>query len=1071
MRKSLLLILCVLLGSISVWAQTKNISGKITGADDGQPIPGAAVMVKGTSIGTVSNADGVYSLQVPQDASALLVSYMGMLTQEVAIQGRSTINVTLQSDTKQVDEVVVTALGMRRERKALGYAVQDVKAEDLTRAGNSSVTGALQGKLAGVEIKPSSGMPGASSQIIIRGARSFTQNNAPLYVVDGMPVASTPDYSTGNSVTGADVSNRAVDLDPNDIESINILKGQAAAALYGIRASNGVVVITTKSGKSAKDKNKTIVSVSSSASADIISRTPDLQSTWAQGTPNATGGYTFDPNSSSNWGPRIMDLPNDPKYGGNVANALNGNDANKYKGMYYVPQRAKAGMASAWQTPQVYDNVDDFFEVGYTVNTSINVSQGRDNGSFALGLGNTTQSGIVPSTSMDRYTAKAVAETKLGKIWKTGFSVNFAQNYIKKAPTANDGLLATVYGSPRNYDLKGIPYASPTDPYDQVLYRATNFNNPYWGIEHNLFDEKTQRFFGNGYVEANPMEGLVVKYQLGADSYTTHFQDIHEFKSKNTLGSINNYGVTAFVYNSLITATYDRNLTEDIKLSVMVGNELNHENYKRYSELGNNFNFGGWAHINNATIKNASESQSENRTVGFFGNLNLSYRDFLFLSASGRNDYVSSMPRNNRSFFYPSVSLGVVLTELEMLKGQDLLSFAKLRASYAEVGQAGSYTPNYYYTPTYSGGFWTGQPVVYPIDGVTSFVPYPTLYDPNLKPQNTLSYEVGVDLKFLKNRIGVEYTFSRQDVKDQIFEVPLAGSTGASGLITNGGKIHTNAHEIILTATPIDTKDFSWDLSVNFSKIDNYVDELAEGVESIFLGGFVTPQVRAGIGDKFPVIYGSSYKRDNSGRILVDERATVGGKPNPYYGMPMQGAPAVIGSVSPDFLMGGSTSFNYKRVSLSATFDWKSGGQMYSGTNGLLKYSYGLDKTTEDRTTPFIYPGYKADGQPNDIKRGGEGDHTAYYRLYGQTLGSIDEAFVFENSFVKLREVSLSYKMPKYKTLNITVSAFARNILLWTNLDNLDPEATQGNNNMGGSFERFSVPQTMSFGGGLNIVF
>ncbi len=1077
MKKIVLLLAFFAIGLNVLWAQTRDITGKVTSADDGGVMPGVSVSVKGTSLGTITDTDGMFRLKVPQQEKTLLFTFVGMATQEVAIGNQTTFNVKLVSTDIAVEEVVVTAMGMRKDKKALGYAVQEVKAEDLARTGNSNITTALQGKLSGVEIKPSSGMPGASTQIIIRGVRSFTGDNSPLYVVDGMPISSGASYSTGNSVTGTDFSNRAIDIDPSDIESINILKGQAASALYGIRASNGVVIITTKSGRGLA-VGKAVIAASSFYTADLISKIPVLQSTWAQGTPTSTG-YIFGPSSSGNWGPKISDLPKDPGYGGETSNTYTKNGAELHPGMYYVPQRLLGGL-DPWAKPQAYDNMGDYFEVGSTLNNTFNISQSTGTMNYSFGLSNVAQKGIVQATSMDKTALKLQAETKLNKAWKTGFSGNFVNTYIKKAPTANDGVLATVYASPRNYDLKGIPFASPTDPYTQILYRATNFNNPYWGAANNLFDERTNRFYGNGYLEfapdisGNHNEKLVIKYQGGVDAFTTNLQDVNEYKSKNTLGSVSQYGVSTEVYNSMLTANFDMNIIKDLSLNVLAGNEFNHTINKSYSETGSNFNFGGWPHINNATTKEASESKSKNRTVGFFANATLAYKDFLYLGGTGRYDVVSSMPRGNRAFFYPSVNLGVVLSELTVLKDLPALSFAKLRGSYAEVGQAGRYMQNYYTLPGYSGGFWTGNPIVYPIAGVTAYIPNTTQYDPKLKPQNTISYEVGTELKFFKNRFGIDYTFSRQDVKDQIFPVPLAGSTGAGSLIMNGGKVHTVTHELVLFFNPVHTKDFDWTLNLNFTKMDNYVDELAPGVESIFLGGFVTPQVRAGIGDKYPVIYGTTFKRDANGHILVDENKynTDGKTLNTKYGFPLTGAPGVIGSASPDFLLGGSTKITWKKLTASATFDWKNGGQMYSGTSGLLKYTYGLDKDTEDRTSKFIYPGYKADGTPSTIERGGDGDLAALYQLKANTFGNIDEAFIFESSFVKMREVSLSYKFVKvYKTLNVNLTAFARNILLWTNYPNFDPEASQGNNNMGGSFERFSVPQTKSFGLGLNIEF
>ncbi len=1035
-------------------AQTKAISGKVVD-NLGEVIPGVSIIVKGTTTGTISRPDGTYQFNVPKDAKSILFTFVGMQMQEVAYTGQTTINVTLEADTEDIDEVVVTALGIKRERKALGYSVQDVKSEDLQRTGSPDLAKALQGKVAGIDIKMSSGMPGASSQILIRGSRSFTGNNTPLYVIDGMPIASTASFSTGNSVTGADVSNRALDINPNDIESINVLKGQAAAALYGLRASNGVVIITTKSGKGG-EIGKAIVSINQTTSFDMVSRTPDYQTTWSQGS-----GGTYGPTSSMSWGTKINDLPNDPTYGGN---------GNGHEGMYRVPQLEEAGL-DPWVKPQVYNNWDDYYKTGVTSTTGINISQATEDGNFSIGLGYTDQDGIALNTGMNRWNAKALAETKLNDKFTVGFSANFVKTGVDKLSGGNDASLAGVLSAPSSYNLKENPTHVAGNPYEQIYYRSMTFDNPYWVKHNNVFNEETNRFFGNGYVQYAQKLGdemnLTVKYQLGMDSYTTHYQDIFGFGSKDKKGSINNYGITDMTYNSLLTANYDWNINSDLNLNVIVGNELNHNEQKTYDETGQEFNFGGWNHIDNANTVTATEARYKDRTVGVFGSLSLAWKSMLYLNLTGRNDVASSMPRGNRSFFYPSASLGFVASELDVIKEIEWLSFAKVRLSYAEVGQAGSYLANYYSKPNYGGGFWTDDPITYPLGGVNSYIPNDVLYDPLLKPQNTKSYEIGLNLKFLRNRIGIDYNYSRQNVEDQIFSVPLAGSTGASSLTMNGGQVHTDAHEIILYATPIKTRNFSWDINVNYSKIDNVVDELAPGVESIFLGGFTTPQVRAGIRDTYPVIYGSQYKRNDAGQILVNEDPEA-----PDYGMPMQGEPRVIGSVSPDFIVGGSTNFNYKNWSLGATLEWKEGGQMYSGSNGLLDL-YGMSKRTEDRESTFIYDGYKADGSKNDIARGGVDDTGAYQTLYSDALTNIDEYFIHGNSFVKLREVSLKYNFPKglIPNVDLSISGFTRNILLWTELDNFDPESSQGNNNMAGGFERFSLPQTTSYGFTVDIKF
>jgi TonB-linked SusC/RagA family outer membrane protein len=1065
MRKILVLFMVFCGISLSAMAQQRTVSGTVTGAEDKQPVIGCTVQIKGTTNGTTTDVNGKYTLVLPQNASMLVFSYIGMKKQEIEIANRSVIDVGLAADVKGLDEVVVTAFGISKEKKALGYAVQDVKNEVIERTGNTDLSGAMQGKIAGIDIKPSSGMPGASSQITIRGARSFTGNNNPLYVIDGMPVSSGSDIQSGaggdfsvagDGVTGSDISNRATDINPADIESINVLKGQAAAALYGIRASNGVIVITTKSGR-GNAIGKPVISISNTTSFSEVSRRPDYQSTYAQGLYG-----NFVPNSSGSWGPKIADLPKDQVYGG---------DANGHPGKYNVPQLALAGL-DPWVTPQVFNNWDDFFKTGISETNNINVSQAVESGNFALGFSQTSQTGIVQSTGMNRWNAKANAERKLNKNFTAGLNANFSKTDIDKLPSGNDTPIAGAIAAPRSYDLKDYPYFLPGDPYTEIYYRATTYyDNPYWAVKHYHFNEKTDRFFGKGYVDykasLNESMNIKVHYHLGIDSYTTHFQDVFDYGRNGGTGMLDNYGISSSTVNSLLTLNYDWKIRSDLNFNAMIGNEFNQGNYKTYSEHGEDFNFGGWSHIRNANIVTANESIFEDRTVGFFGSLSLDWKSMFFFSATGRNDIVSTMPTNNRTFFYPSVSLSVLPSEMDFIKNAGWISFAKLRLSYAEVGQAGSYVKNYFTTPNYGGGWWTGSPIQYPMGGISSYISNNVQYDPNLKPQNTRSYEVGGTLKFFHNRIGIDYTFSRQNVIDQIFSVPLAASSGAYAMVMNGGKVHTLSHEVIIDIAPVAENNFRWDLNFNFSKIDNYVDALAPGVENIFLGGYVTPQVRAGIGEKYPVIYGVSFVRDTKGNIVVEDDPG-----STYYGMPKIGGNAVIGSVSPDFILGATNTFTYKGWSLSATAEWKKGGKMYSGTNGLLDF-YGLSKKTENRDATFIFDGVKPDGSKNDIARGGPSDPRALQDLYQNVLGNIDEYSVRDNSFVKLRELSLRYKPSKklFHSVDLGVSVFARNILIWTALSNFDPESSQGNTNMGGSFEQWSLPQTTSYGFSLDITF
>ena len=1049
-RKLMLLMTCLFIGIGLVNAQVSKVTGNVTSDEDGLPVVGASVLVKGTTVGTVTDIDGNFTLSnVPSSAETLVISFIGLESQEVKIQ--PIVKVVLHSNSE-------------REKKALAYAVQDVKGEELTQAASTSLSSALQGKVSGVDITPSSGMPGASSQIVIRGVRSFTGDNTPLYVVDGMPISSASDIDTDSrntgSVAGADFANRAVDLDPNDIESINILKGQAASALYGMRASNGVIVITTKSGKNAT-KGKPNITFNTNLSFDKVSTLPEFQKEYAQGS-----GGVYSPYASTAWGPKIADLANDATYGGNTDNAYT-QQYGKHEGMYYVPQRANAGL-DPWAVPQAYDNAKEFFNTGVSWSNNVNVSQAFDKGNYSFSLGNSMSEGIIPNTGMDRYNVKLNAMANLTENWTTGFSGNFITSKIRKQSSGNEGVIATVYGAPSSYDFNGIPSHVDGDPYTQNNYRSSTFNNAYWATENNSFIERSQRFFGNAYVQYKSNFGtdnhtLTAKYQLGADAYSTIYSDNYGYGDSyypTGYSRQDDYQITEM--NSLLTVTYDWKINADFDFSLMYGNEWVDKTTRVTTAQGYNFNFPGWNNIGNATTFQAGQSTTKKRTVGNFGNLSLSWKNMLYLNATIRNDVVSSMPRGNRSFTYPSVSLGWIFTELPFLKANQVLTFGKIRGSYAEVGMAGEYIENLYVTPAYGGGFSAGTPIQYPFGSVTSYVPYYRIYDPNLKPQNTKSYEIGLDLAFWHGLVSLNYTYSRQNVKDQIFAVPLSTSTGYSEMVTNGGAIHTNAHEITLTVNLVNKKNVYWDFGFNFSKIDNYVDKLADGVESIMLGGFVTPQVRASIGDKFPVIYGTSYLRNDEGEIVVDEN-----------GLPQAGAPGVIGKISPDFRLGFNTTLELYKFRLSAVFDWKQGGQMYCGTMGVLDY-YGVTQRSADyrNKSEFLFekPAVKqnADGtySPNDITIKGENAYD-----YFNAMNSIDEASVYDNSFIKLREISLSYPVLDKKFLHITANVFARNILIWSELPGLDPEATLGNNNMAGAFERFSLPGSSSYGFGLTFKF
>lgn len=1056
MEKRLFMFLAGLFLSIGMAVAQTQVTGTVVSGEDGEPIVGASVKVSGTKTGTITDVDGKFALNVPE-GTKLVVTYLGMLPKTVNASVSGAMKIKLDPDNKVLDEVVVTAMGITREKKALGYASQVLDAKDLNTSGTSSLASAMQGKLTGVDIRTSSGAPGASAQIVIRGARSFDGNNTPLYVVDGMPISSTPDFSTKESVTGADNASRTIDLNPDDIESINVLKGQAASALYGIRASNGVILITTKRG--SKGSTKLVITFSTDLSAQTLSRKFEHQDVYAQGTTLSK----YNPNTSMSWGPKIADLANDATYGGNTNNKYTNGDLTSHAGMYYNPKYAAAGL-SGWATPQTHDNVGDFFKTGFTQNSTFNISQRKNDVSYSFSVSDTYQKGVIPSTGMTRTGARGAVDWKVNDQWKTGFSANYSSVKIKSAPGANSGIVNVVYSAPAEYDLKGTPYHKPGDPTSQILFRATNFNNPYWWADNDEYSQHTNRVFGNAYAEYSPKLNwgknykIVFREQAGIDMYTSNNSEIAEVGSaKNTKGEVENIGTQNNIFNNLLTANFTAKwgANEEWDFGFVLGNEFNHQYRRKWDYDGTGLAFYGQPTIGNTSSMDAhSDYHIQERTVGVFGQMSLSWMDMLFLTVTGRNDVVSTMPRGNRSFFYPSVSLGWIFTELPALKENHVLSYGKLRLSYAQVGQAGQFYNNYMYVPSYTGGMYVYTPISYPLGGAKGYAPYYVKFDENLKPQNTSNWETGIDLGLFKNRVRVEYTLSYQDVRNQIFDVPTAGTTGYQALRTNAGQMTTLSHELSVNASVIDHANYGLDLGVNFTKITNKVKKLADGVESIMLGGFVEPQVRAQAGYTYPNIYGKAFKRTEDGQLLLSAN-----------GLPQGTAASVnLGECTPDFNMGFNLRAHYKQLSLSATMDWQKGGCMYNGTLLTMNYFGASKASLPYHEGTMVAEGInEATGQKNTVQVSKQ----QYYMAYND----VTEAGIFDTSFLKLRDVTLSYQFPKFAGINLSVYGFARNILLWAKLPGLDPESSQGNGNMSGYFERYSIPNSSSFGGGFKIAF
>jgi TonB-linked SusC/RagA family outer membrane protein len=1081
MKKIVCFLLFMALGTAALFGQAREISGVVTSADDGSPIPGVTVSVKGTSIGTITDAAGNYRIHVPQNTDVIVFSFVGLLTQEVPVGNQDRLDIVMESDVLEIDEVVVTAMGIRKEKKALGYSVQEINESQISGAKNMDVSKSLQGKIAGVNVKQSSGMPGATSHITIRGNVSLTGDNQPLYVVDGMPIASEKAF-VERVGEGTNPSSRIVDLNPEDIESISVLKGATASALYGLRAANGVIVITTKSGTGARMAGKsTLVTVNSSFTSDRISRLPELQSTYAQG-----NGGLLNLWSSGSWGPRIDTLKN---YQTQEENLYFDNPYETFDG------------SPATQVPRVYDNQEDFFKKGYTFTNSVDISSSTDKANFSLGGGRTDQKGIIETTGMVRNNAKFNGNFILGDKWSASVSANVSSVNIDKIPGGSNlaNPLFTVYFAPRSYDLTNTPYEQEAGPFYQHHYRFT-MDNPYWALQHNSYNEITDRFFGNTAIIFKPFEWMSINYRIGLDKFLTTGHEVISLGSNVGRaypefgdyvlggGQIDDYTYQRQELNSNASISINKDFG-DIGLDAVIGNEFYDITTKTHSMTGTNITIGGFDHISNTGTQTVFQELTRQRVVGFYGSATVDYASMLFLTVTGRNDVVSNMPTGNRSYFYPSVSLGFVFTELGFLDDQQILPFGKIRASYSQMGQAGDlYATRTLFTAREDtegiGDGFLDNEFSFPYQTYPAFTLQSVLLSDGLRPQNVTTYEIGADLRFYQNRVGIDYSYYYINATDQIFSVPLATSSGFQSEYRNAGELESKGHELVLSLIPVRTSSgFEWEILTNFAKNENMVLSLAPGVDRVQTGyqNFSEVGAFAYAGYPYPVIFGSAYVRDDQGRIVVDSRETVAGEPNPFYGMPLQGGDEkILGKVNPDWDASLTNTLRFKGITLSAQLYYSKGGYISSGLNRLLR-NYGAAVETEDREIFQVLPntskGY-LDPETGDLILEGDNDiEIQKNEDYWSTVEwNIEESAVFDKTMLRLKEVIFSYDMPKKWFSNtfinsISIFAMGRNLALWSDYPNFDPESSTSEGNGIGAFEYVSLPNTKSFGGGLKLTF
>ncbi|SFC19300.1 TonB-linked outer membrane protein, SusC/RagA family [Flexibacter flexilis DSM 6793] len=1012
MKKTLLISFVLMVAVLtSVLAQvTKTVTGKVTSALDGSPLPGVNVVVKGTTQGVISDVDGKYSIEVPSVGGTLVFSFVGMNTSEVAVGDNATINLAMETDIAQLSEVVVTALGIEREKRSVGYAVTQVGGSQLTNSRETNMVQALAGKVAGVQVMGGGGTPGASSKIILRGNKSFGDNQ-PLFVIDGIPMDNSTDASNAGdnpyepTLEQVNYSNRAVDINPNDIESMTVLKGPAAAALYGVRGGNGVIMITTKKGKFGQ---KTRVDINSSIDFSQVNKLPDLQTTYGQSD-----------GSPQSWGAK----------------------------------NTQAGV----------NNAEKFFKTGVTTSNDVAITSGTEKNSYRLSVGHLHQDGIIPTTNFSRFTARLTAQSELRKDLTASTTVSFTNSGGRRAQQGSNasGVMLSLLRAPSSFDLLDA-YNHPNADGSQNNYWA-GYDNTYWSLHHNPFKDNNKRLIGNISLNYTPMDWLKVTYRLGLDNYTDYRRGIYDIGAHNSAEVANgqiteNYKRHLEIYSDLIISA-NKEFTEKIHGSLSLGNNINQrENSDLYSR-GRGFSIDNFFNMNNAASFYSSQYDERIRSAAFFYDGNISYNNMLFIGSTGRQEYSSTFGPNRRHFFFASATGSFVFTELEAIKNSNITNFGKLRLSYARSANTPSaydWIKYPYKQPSFADGYTNGFSL--PYLGTNGYGHSNTIGNPDLKPEFTAGPEVGLEVNFLKDRIKADVTYYNQKTTDIILESPASPSSGYTAKLSNAATIVNKGWEISLSGTPVKTKDFDWTIDVNYTRNRNEVTALAKGVsEQELASGFEDARIFAIVGKPYGSIYGTKWQRDSNGKIIVGAN-----------GRPLKTTTLYdLGNPYPDFIMGIRNTFTYKDFKLSALLDIHQGGKMWNGTNARLnRFGVSAASASVDRSQMMVVDGVKEDGSKNDIQITPQ----EYYTYYKGDLGAVEEN-VQDISWVRLREVSLGYTIRKIKYVQaVDITFTGRNLWLKSNYVGMDPETslTGAGSNYNG-IDWFGMPNTKSYNIALHI--
>ena len=1021
-----LLFLLGFLGSIPLFAQ-QTVKGKVTAKEDGQPLPGASIMIQGTNTGAVSDIDGLYSIEVPNSETVLVFSFIGFDSKSITVGSATTLDVILATAASDLDEFIVTAFGISQEKKSLGYSAQSIDSEAITTSKQPNIVNALQGQVAGVQVTNSGGAPGQSARIIIRGINSLDPNadNQPLFVVDGVPVDNST-VEAGNDRTPRGMTNRIADINPNDIESMSVLKGAAATALYGVRAANGAVIITTKKGKAGQIQ----VNFSSSLGMDKLVKMPALQNEYGQGFSGVRDDNSFWPT----WGANIAE-ENDPTY-------------------------------------VFQDNWNNAFNTGKTFENSLSISGGNEKVTFYGSFGNLDQEGIIPFSNWARTTAKLSGTVKMSEKFNFSGSINFSNSGGNRVP--HDRFLERM-----------VYWSQTTDVNDYInedgTMKTTGGNtNPIYDARFATYEDNVNRVIGNLNFNYSPTDWLMFSYRLGTDYYSDSRTEITPGpmgidgeQALDPLGFIEETRINSRDLNSNFYITLKKQWDSNWNTQLRLGNDIFERKYDRVTATGRDFVIPNFYDLSYTSQVFNDQDKRIRRLVGFYGDLMVDYKNFLFLNVTGRNDISSTLPKENNSFFYPSVNLGYVFSEnFDM---PSWFTFGKVRASWAQVGKD---------TDPHIIGENFVAPSIFPLDGQVGFSKNSVFGDLSLRPEKTTSIEFGTQLAFFNNKLNMDVTYYKSNAKDQIIPVPISDATGFSSYITNAGEIENKGFEIVLGGTPIEHGDFRWDISANLTTNKNEVKSIREGIDQIVVGsqfGYVGSTVTMILkeGQAYGNIYGSSYTRagsDSDSESLDRSLPKVIGS----NGFPTRnGSQLLLGNAVPKLFGGLRNQFTYKGIELTFMIDFRSGLEQYNQFANFLA-AFGRHKDSERRNETVVFPGVLADGSQNTkevwLGQGIGPDGVDYGAGYWRNAyRSVSENFVNDASFIKLRNITLAYSLQSqalektpFRTARISLAA--NNIILSTPWDGFDPEsfsAGAGGNAIG--FTGLGFPGVQSYFVTLNL--